>query len=162
MVASVLLIQELPFYGGVRVAHSGTPVLWWRPCWSSRNSRSMVASVLLIKELPFYGGVRVAHFFSFLSCLFVCLFVFCIVLLLFVCRVRSWSCAQRCLWLCLFLMALSVFSNIYYKRSMYINWCKHDLFKNHIYKLSVLWYLLLLLFFFYFLRQSKTAIKLRD
>ena len=34
MVASVLLIHELPFYGGVRVAHSGTPVLWWRPCCS--------------------------------------------------------------------------------------------------------------------------------
>jgi hypothetical protein len=80
-------IQELPFYGGVRVAHPGTPVLWWRPCCSFRNSRSMVASVLVIQELPFYGGVRVAHsgtpvlwwrlccsFFQF-SELFICLFV---------------------------------------------------------------------------------------
>ena len=36
-----------------------------------------------IQELPFYGGVRVAHLFSFLSCLFACLFCFVLFRLVF-------------------------------------------------------------------------------
>jgi hypothetical protein len=54
------------------VGHPGTPVLWWRPCCSFRNSRSMVASVLLIFSVFWVVYLFVCLFFVLFCC---CLFV---------------------------------------------------------------------------------------